>query len=129
MINKLRKKIMKILEYLKNLLIVTVMRVSQKFCKILLTWSIIQHLSILLKRSWRWQITLDCEMPSLSDTLWMLLAGFASMAWSMASEPLVLGLPFLALSLRFLQTNQNIVNHLFTILWSTAPSFFSKQSF
>ena len=37
-------------------------------------------------RSWRWWTILDCEMPNLCDTLQVLITGFASMAWSTASE-------------------------------------------
>ena len=37
----------------------------------------VQLLWMLLVRSWGWQTTLDCEMPSSPDTLSVLLTGFA----------------------------------------------------
>ena len=55
---------------------------------------------MLLPSSWK---SLDCEMLSLPDTLWELLAGFASMAWSTASESTDLDIPDLSWLLRFLQ--------------------------
>ena len=33
--------------------------------------------SLDLLKSWRWRTTMDCQMPSSSDTLWMLLTGLA----------------------------------------------------
>ena len=56
-------------------------------------------------------------MPNSPDTLPVLLAGFAFMAWSIASDSMVLGLSDLAW-LRFLQPKQNFLNHLATIIWS-----------
>ena len=47
-------------------------------------------------RAWKWWTMLDFEMPSSPDTLQVLLARFASMAKSMVSEYIVLGLPDLA---------------------------------
>ena len=45
-------------------------RVSQRFCNILITWSTIPFLEmLLLGRSWKYRTTLDCEIPSLPDTL------------------------------------------------------------
>ena len=46
------------------------------------------------------------------------------MAWSMALESTVLGLPDFAWLLKFLQPKQNFLNHLIAVLWSTAPSTF-----
>ena len=46
-----------------------------------------------LLRSWRWQTTLNCEMPSLPDTLWVQLTGFVCMTWCITSESTVLRLP------------------------------------
>ena len=37
-------------------------------------------------------MTLDCEMPNLSDTFRVIFAGFGSMVSNMASESTVLGL-------------------------------------
>ena len=55
-------------------------------------WSTIRPLRMPLPMWWRWLTTLDCEMLSLPDTLWVLLAGFTSMSWSPASgEYSVLG--------------------------------------
>ena len=74
-------------------------------------WGSIHHLWMLLLRS-RWWTILDCEMLSLFDMLWMLLAGNTSMAWGTALESTVLGLPDLNWSLKFLQPEQNFLNHL-----------------
>ena len=38
-------------------------------------------------------MTLDCKMPNSSDTLQMILARFASLAWGTALESTVLGIP------------------------------------
>ena len=74
-----------------------------------------------LSRSWRWQLTLDCEIPSSSDTLKVLVIGFTSMAWCTASESLDLDIPNVAWSSKFLQPEQNFLNNLVTVLWLTAP--------
>ena len=58
--------------------------VSQKFCNISFRWGTIQQL---------WMLCQVWEMLNLPDTLWVLLSGFASMAWSTASESMVLDLP------------------------------------
>ena len=52
--------------------------VSPNISYILVTWITIR----LLCKSWRWRNILSREMPSSPDTLRLLLAGFASMAWS-----------------------------------------------
>ena len=75
------------------------------------------------------KVTLDCEMLNLPDTFRMLLARFASMAWSTPSEPIVLSLPDLAWLSKFLQSKQNFSNHLVNVLWSTVPSPFAQQMF
>ena len=46
------------------------------------------------------------------------------MAWSVASESMILGLPDLVLALKFLQPEWNFLDNLFTVQWSTAPSAF-----
>ena len=75
-----------------------------------------------------WQITVDCEMPSSPDTLWVLLARFVSMAWSTTSEFTVWGLPDLAWLLRFLQPKQNFLNCLITLInWTI--TFHTLNSF
>ena len=84
---------------------------------------------MLLQRSWRWLTTLACEMLSSPDTLQVLLNGFTSMVWSMASKFTVLGQHDLAWLSRFLQLEQNFLNHLVTVLQSTAPSPFEQQMF
>ena len=48
----------------------------------------------------------------------MLLVGFASIKLSTASESMILDLPDLGWSLRFLQAEPNFFNHLVTIIWS-----------
>ena len=65
-------------------------------------------------------------MPGSSDTLWLLLYGFVSIICNVVLESIVLGLPDLAWS-RFLQPEQNFLNHQVTVLWSTAPSPFVQQ--
>ena len=65
---------------------------------------------MLLRVSWGWQSKLDCEMRSSPDTLWMLLARFASMVFSL--------LDFAWLP-KFLQPEQNFFNHPVTVLSST----------
>ena len=47
----------------------------------------------------------------------------------MASESTLLGLLDLTWSTRILQPEQNILNHLVTVTWSTAPSPFAQQMF
>ena len=79
---------------------------------------------MLLHRSWKWQSTLNCEMQTSPDTLWMLLDGFASTAWNMALESLVLGLPNFARSSRFLQPKWGFLKHLASVPWSTAQRMF-----
>ena len=61
---------------------------SQKFCNILVTWVILLQFWMLLLMSWKWWTTLDCEMSSSSDTLWVLLDRFASVVWSTALKSL-----------------------------------------
>ena len=59
----------------------------------------------------------------------LILIRFASMAWSPASDPMILDLPDLVCLSRFLQPKQNISNHLVTVLWSTEPSSFTTNVF
>ena len=66
-------------------------------------------------------------MPSLPDTLRVLLVRFAFMVWNTASESTVLDQPELAWSSSFLQLGQNFLNYLVTLIWSTAPSPFAQQ--
>ena len=68
-------------------------------------------------------------MPSSPDTLWVLLTGFASMAWSTALESTLLGLPNFARLSGFLQPQRNFFHCLVTVLWSTAPSLFAQQMY
>ena len=58
--------------YLKELIFTGV---SQKFCNIIITQGTIQQFWLLLPRSWRWWTILNCETPSLPDTLWICLYG------------------------------------------------------
>ena len=51
----------------------------------------------------------------------------ARFAWSIASQSTVLSLPDLAWLSKFLQLQWNFLNHLVTILRSTAPSLFAQQ--
>ena len=104
-------------------------RLSQKFCNILVTWDTIWQLLMLWPRLWRWWTTLNCEIHSSSDTLQVLLTKFFFMVLSTALESTVLALPDLAWSSRFLQPEQNFLNHPFTVLWSTAPWPFMQQIF
>ena len=104
---------------------------SQKFCNILVTWGTIWQLQLL--RLWRGQIALDFEILCLPDTLQVQLTVFVSMVWSMTSESTLLGLPDLAWLLRFLQAEQNFLNHLVTeqlinwlFPWSYCPLWIHK---
>ena len=56
-------------------------------------------------------------MLSLPDIFWVLRAGFASLALSMAFESILLGLTDLAWSLKFVQPKQNFLNRLVTVPW------------
>ena len=49
-----------------------------------------------------------------------------SMARSTITESTVLGLPDFTWLLRFLQLERNFLNYLFTVFWSTVPSFFAQ---
>ena len=60
------------------------------------------QLWMLLLKFWRWWTTLDWEVLSSPDTLSELLTRFYSIVWSIDAESTVLGLPYLAWSLRFL---------------------------
>ena len=92
---------------------------SWKFCYILVSL----QLWILLLRSWRLQTTLDCMIWN------SYLTKFVSMTWSTVLESMFLSLLDYAWSLRFLQLKRNFLNHLVTVLWSTAPSTFAQQIF
>ena len=60
-------------------------------------------------------------------TPWVLLNRFVSMALSTNSESAGLDQLDLVWLSRFLQFEQNFINHLVTVLWFTAPSPFIKQ--
>ena len=83
--------------------------------------SAIQQLTEVVK------VTLGCEMPSSPDTLRVILARFASVIWSTASESTVLGLPKLAWLLRILQFQWNFFGHLAVVQWSTLNSLFALK--
>ena len=68
-------------------------------------------------------------MLSSPDTLHVLIARFAYMAWSTASESTVLGLADLVRSSRFFQPVRNFLNHQVTVLWIIVPSYFAQQMF
>ena len=68
-------------------------------------------------------------MPCLLDTLRELSARFTSLAKSTISESMVLGLPKLAWSSKFLQPEINILNHYITVLRSILPSLFAQKMF
>ena len=78
---------------------------------------------MLLPRSWL-RTKLDVEMSSSPDTRYLLLAGFASMSWSVVLESTVLDLLNLTL-----KPVQNFLNHLVTVLWSTPTSPFAQRMF
>ena len=71
-----------------------------------LCWGTIGPLWMLLL--WRWQNTLDCGMPNLPNTLRMLLARFAFMAWSKTLESTILGLPELSWLSRSFQLKEKL---------------------
>ena len=66
-------------------------------------------------------------MSSSLDTFLVLIGGYASMAWSTVSEPVVLGLPDLAWSTNYLQPKWNFCNRLVAVLWSPTSSPFALQ--
>ena len=95
-------------------------------------WILSEYYSQDLQRSQRWQTTLDCEILSLMDTLWIQLTGFAEVAkvtnhtryfeccLEHGFRPMW---PWLIAWLQ--EPWQNLLNHLLTVLWSTAePSPF-----
>ena len=84
---------------------------SQKSCNILVMWGRIQQLWF----CWG-QVSDKLYWLSSPDTLWVLLTRFDSRSWSTDLESMVLGLPDLAWSSKFLQ--QNFLKHLVTALWS-----------
>ena len=55
----------------------------------------------------------------------LILARFASWVSKTATESIVLSLPDLVWSSRFVQSERNILNRLVTLLWSTEPSHFA----
>ena len=59
----------------------------------------------------------------------IILSWFASKTWNTASESIVLGLFNLVWWSRLLQPMKNFLNHLVTVLWSTATSSFTQQMF
>ena len=61
-------------------------KLNQRFSNILVMWRTTWQLQMLLLRLWKQLTTMDYEMPSLSDILWVWLARFASMAWSIVLE-------------------------------------------
>ena len=81
------------------------------------------------RRSGKCRTSLDCEMPTSSNTFRVWLVTFASMAWSTDSESTVLGILDLTESLRFLQPERNFFNHLIIILWPTGLSPTTQQMF
>ena len=69
----------------------------------------------------------------LLDTLWVQLVKLVSMAWSMASESMILGVPDLAWLLKFLLPEQNFCNYffdyfqLYIVLLSITPSLSTQK--
>ena len=114
---------MKLQFFLFDIFMKKTIKVGQKLCSILVMWGNFRQLLILLLRFWRWWTTLDWEMPSLPDTLWVLITGFVSLDWNMALESMVLGLPEFAWLSRFLQPKWNFLNHLVTVINSTTNVF------
>ena len=67
-----------------------------------------------------------------SELAWyspLLLAVFASIAGSVASEPTDLDLLDLTWSSSFLQPEWSVFNNLVTVFWSTVTSFFTQEMF
>ena len=87
-------------------------RMSQKFCNILVKWSTIRQLRLLLLMSSKRRTALECEMLSSPNTLRYLLA---PVALSTASESTILDLPGLARSPRLLELEWNFLNYLITL--------------
>ena len=71
--------------------------------------------------------TLNCEIPSSLDTLWVLLVGCVSMASNTFSESVVLGLLDLLWSLTYLQSDRNFLSHLAIVQESSMDSLFAQQ--
>ena len=99
----------------------------QRFCNIFVIWSTIWLLWVLFLRSQRGQLSLDCDMPSLPDILWMLLFESKSLAWGTATESSVFSQLDLNWSLRSLKPERNFLNHLLYILRSSMLSPFIQQ--
>ena len=74
-----------------------------------------------LPRLSRWRISLDSEMPNLSDTLQTLVARFISISRRIVLESMLLDLSELAWLSKFQQPEQNFLDHQLTIL-SPLPS-------
>ena len=107
--------------------------VVQKFYNILVLWRTIWLLWMHLQWLLRWWTTLDCEMPSLPDTLQVVIGEFTSIAWH--QNPWVFDLAwllrFLATQAKFLKPSgnctvidftQQMVLVAFAVLWSSLNS-------
>lgn len=68
-----------------------------------------QQLQMVLLRSWRWRTKLDYEEPNLPQSAGGRICLYV---WRTASGSTVFGLPDLGWSSRFLQSDQNFLNHL-----------------
>ena len=66
--------------------------------------------TMFMPRSGKSRSTLDCEIASLPDPLSVLLTGFDPMALSTASKSVILILPCIDWSSRFLQVDRNFLN-------------------
>ena len=94
----------------------TYTRVSQKNFIILVMWNTIWQLRMSLIRSWWWQPTLDYVSPSLPARYSL------SATQRICPYGLEHGLTHLVRSSWFLQSEKTFLE-LFTVLWSTVPSF------
>ena len=81
---------------------------------------------MLLLRSWRWRTTLDCEMQGLPVILWELATHWICL-YCLKYDLRIHGFRPSWLS-KFFQPERNFLNHLDTLLWSTAQQMFLVSS-
>ena len=99
---------------------------SQKFCKIFVTWSPVRLYRMLLLRSWRWRTTRNCKMLELARcspraTRWICLCGSEFGFRIHGFRPIW---PWL-----IIEIHAHSLNYMFTVLWSTAHPPFEQLIF
>ena len=106
------------------ILVVWVKSLVTFYCLILVTRSTIRQFRVLLSRSWRWRTSMwDTSFAWYSPRATHRIC-FADFEHSLGIRAFRLTLPW---STRFLQTDLDFFNDLFTVLWSTVPSSFKSH--